>query len=197
MISIRWPDDNSLRYINRGLFVCCLLVNSYVLFAPLWPNVPYLIETKITKPVPLTLTQHSSLEAIDRNTNRLIIPKLQLEEQIFDGPDAATLNKGIWRRPMTSTPGSGSNTVLAGHRFTYDGPAVFYRLDKLTVGDQIVVVYDHMIYRYQVRSAQTVAPTEISVENSSPNPQLTLYTCTPMWVFNNRLVFTASLEEKL
>ena len=197
MISFGWPKDSSLRRINRGLFACCLLVNGYILLAPLWPKVPYFIDTKITKPVDVDTSSRSSLAALDRSTNRVIIPKLQLEETIFEGPDARTLNKGIWRRPLTSTPDKGSNTVLAGHRFTYQGKPPFYRLDNLSVGDQIVVVYDRKLYRYQVRTTQTVPATAVAIENPSREAQLTLYTCTPLWSLTQRLVFQASLEEKL
>ncbi len=197
MTNLGWPKNSNLRKINRGLLILCLLLNGYVLLAPLFPSVQYVVDTNITKPVHVNASSHSSLSAIDRSGNRVIIPSLQLEETIYEGPDARTLNQGIWHRPASSTPDRGSNTVLAGHRFTYAGPPPFYRLDKLNLGDQVIVVYSHKIYRYRVQTRQTVSPTTLAVESPSSKPELTLYTCTPLWSFTDRLVFKASLEEKL
>lgn len=197
MIKLGWPKDSSLRKINRGLLVCCIAVNSYVLLAPLWPNVTYAVETKVTKPVKVDTDSQSSLTGIDKTINRLIIPKLQVEEPIREGVDERTLDQGIWRRPHTSTPEQGSNTVLVGHRFTYHNQPPFYHLDKLAIGDSIVVVYGQKIYVYHVSGTQVVSPNEASIEALSHEPKLTLYTCTPLWSAAQRLVYTASLEKVL
>lgn len=197
MSTFWWPKDSSLRKINRGLLFVCLIINGYVLLYPLWPNVTYAVKTTITKPVKVNPRSDASLLKLDRTTNRLIIPKLQLEETIYEGPDEATLSRGIWHRPNTSTPDKGSNTVLAGHRFTYTTEPPFYHLDKLDVGDRIIVVYNKKIYVYRIQTNQTVSPNEASVEAPSIKPELTIYTCTPLWTAENRLVYTSPLEETL
>jgi LPXTG-site transpeptidase (sortase) family protein len=197
MTSLKWPKNSSLRKINRGLLVCCLAINGYVLAAPFWPNVSYAVATKITKPVKVNTSDESTVTSIDRTTNRLIIPKLQLEELIHEGLSEHTLSQGLWRRPHTSTPTAGGNTVIVGHRFTYRSQPPFYHLDKLAIGDSVVVVYEKKIYEYRINGTQTVSPNEASIESPNNEPKLTLYTCTPLWSATQRLVFTASLEKEL
>ena len=197
MIKLGWPKDSSLRKINRGLLLCCIALNGYVLFAPLWPNLTFAVQTNITKPVKLNAKDDSSLLTLDRTATQLIIPKLQLKESVYEGADESTLNKGIWRRPHTGKPGENNNTVLVGHRFTYKGQPPFYHLDKLAMGDRVVIVYEHKIYVYRIQGTQTVSPNESSVEALGSEPKLTIYTCTPLWTAKQRLVYTATLEKTL
>lgn len=123
--------------------------------------------------------------------SRLVIPKIALDQHIYEGTSPYLVNKGVWARPNTSTPPKGSNTVLVGHRFTYDGPATFYNLDKVAVGDPIVVYWRGKEYDYKVSETKVVPPTAIDVEAPTKDPQLTIYTCTPLWSAKNRLVVVA------
>ena len=85
--------------------------------------------------------------------------------------------------------------MLVGHRFTYDGAAVFYSLDKLKAGDDAYLVHNQKIYRFVVTSSAIVPPTATEVEAPSNEAKLTLYTCTPLVTAKNRLVYTAELKE--
>jgi sortase A len=102
-----------------------------------------------------------------------------------------SLRLGVWHLPYTSTPDKGGNTVLVGHRFTYAGPAVFYHLDKVQVGDDVTMQWQNKTYTYTVTEVKVVPPTETSVEANTKDPQLTIYTCTPLWTAKNRLVIVA------
>lgn len=129
--------------------------------------------------------------------NTLVIPALNMQEIIQEGPTEATLMKGVWHRPHTSDPSKGSNTVIAGHRFTYRGAAVFYNLDKVKVGDQIVMYWSGKKYQYEVSRTYIVPPTATEIEQPTDEPILTLYTCTPLWTSKSRLVVEAKLMEQL
>ena len=189
MARVRWPKDKQLKKVNRLLLVLIILVNSYVILAPFWPQAQYLVETNITKPV------DDDLSKLDRSTNRLIIKKLQLEETINEGPTQAALQNGLWRRPATSNPELGGNTVIVGHRFLYHGGfPPFYHLDKLAENDQVIVVYNQKIYVYKVFSQKITNPNDTSVEAESFEPVLTLYTCTPLLTAKDRLVYVSNLE---
>ncbi|MBW3568617.1 class E sortase [Candidatus Parcubacteria bacterium] len=183
-----WPSDKKLKKINAVLLVLIILINGYVILVPFWPNVEYTFETKITQPV------KAEFADIDRSSNRLIIPKLQLEEKILENRDASVLDDGIWRRPNASTPDKESNTVIVGHRFTYNSKPPFYHLDKLSVNDQIIVVYDAKLYIYKVSQRRITHPNDQTVEAASQQPRLTVYTCDPLWTAENRLVYTSDLE---
>ena len=85
--------------------------------------------------------------------------------------------------------------MLVGHRFTYDGAAVFYSLDKLKAGDDAYLVHNQKIYHYVVTGSAIVPPTATEVEAPTNETKLTLYTCTPLVTAKNRLVYTAELKE--
>lgn len=186
-----------LKRVNTLLLAVILLTNSYVLLMPLLPKVNYEIKQRVTKPVKVNPADENSVKNIDRSRNHLVMPTMQLDETVYDGQSPSTVHKGIWRRPNTSTPDKGSNTVLVGHRFTYRGPAVFYNLDRLKVSDDVYLVYGQKIYHYTVSSSAIVPPTTSAVEAPTTDTQLTLYTCTPLITAKNRLVYVAALKEIL
>lgn len=191
----RLSADTSLRRINVGLLLIIIAINGYVVVAPLMPRVNYEVKQRITKPV--KVDPEKPAVSIDRNKNHLVIPALQLDEPILDGTNPSIVHQGIWRRPNTSTPEKGSNTVLVGHRFTYDGAAVFYSLDKLAATNDVYVAYNQKIYHYRVEGFKIVPPTAVEVEEPTSDSILTLYTCTPLWSAKDRLVYSAKLVETL
>jgi sortase A len=186
--------ERRLRRVNRLMLVVIIALNGYILLAPLWPNVSYRIKTATTQPL-----AENDFSTLDRSKNHVVIPRLRLDEPIYDNADPKTLDLGVWLRPNTSTPDQGSNTVLTGHRWLYQNPssAVFYNLDKVKQDDSIVVVWSGKIYVYTVNDIKTVPPTAIEVEGPTDNDTLTVYTCTPLWTATDRLVLSASLKEVL
>jgi sortase A len=123
--------------------------------------------------------------------NRLVIPKIALDQHIYIGKSQYLVNKGPWARPNTSTPPKGGNTVIVGHRFTYSGPATFYSLDKVAAGDTVVLYWHGKEYDYKVARKEVVPATAIEIERPTKDSQLTLYTCTPLWSAKDRLVIIA------
>lgn len=204
------PDEtqnkspSKLKYANWLLIALILLINGYVLLSPLIPQLELWWRKQQTKEVAGLPYQTKLDENSDKNDkrsdvpsdNRLVIPKLALNEHIWQGSNKWLLNKGVWARPQTSTPPQGGNTVLTGHRFTYDGPATFYSLDKLAIGDKIVLYWQGKEYDYTVTGTKVVPPTAIEVEESTKEPRLTVYTCTPLWSAKDRLVVVAKLDEE-
>jgi sortase A len=133
--------------------------------------------------------------------NHIVIPSMLLDAPIYEGSIKDTykvLEKGIWRWPNGSTPDKGGNTVLLGHRFTYTNPrGTLYYLNKVSVGDELAVYYNNKKFVYQVAVVKVVPPTDVSIEAPSDTPQLTIYTCTPLWLPHDRLVVVANLEEDI
>ncbi|MET1033370.1 MAG: class E sortase, partial [Candidatus Saccharimonadales bacterium] len=124
------------------------------------------------------------------------IPSLLLDQRINEGNDASTLAKGLWRRPQTSTPASGGNTVIVGHRLTYSNPrGTLYHLDKVQTGDSIGITWAGKNYAYTVREVKVVTAAAIEIEEPTTKPQLTIYTCTPLWLPRDRLVVIATPEK--
>lgn len=121
-----------------------------------------------------------------------------LNQPVLEGPigqQYKILDRGIWRWPQGSTPDNGGNTVLIGHRFTYTNPrGVFYSLNQVKMGDEIGFWWNNKEYLYEVVSIQQVAPSDTAIEKNTPDPELTLFTCTPLWLPKDRLVVVAKLE---
>lgn len=183
--------------INTLLLVAIIAINGYIIFMPLWPAASYAVQ----KGKKEQLTQKvTSTKTPEPETNRLIAPSMLLETPILESPASQayrTLDKGMWRLNKGSTPDKGGNTVLIGHRFTYTNPnGVFYHLDKLNIDDRLAVVWNEKKYVYKVREIKMVPASQTEVEAPTENDQLTLYTCTPLWLPKDRLVVVADLEEK-
>jgi LPXTG-site transpeptidase (sortase) family protein len=190
---MKWPNDEFLRQANRGMLVIIVILNAFVLGSPFWPRLNFEI-AKITKPE-ISIKQADWLDSIDRSYNHIIIPELRLDEKIHEGESLATAHLGVWRRPNTSVPGNDNNTVMVGHRFTYDGKSVFYNLDKLIPDETIIVVWDGKVFVYLTTHQFEAPATAVEIEAPSRKERLTLYTCTPLWSAENRLVVTADLIE--
>jgi len=137
-------------------------------------------------------TANPDLKPIPKD-DRLVIPSIQVDIPIVEGTSSYVLMKGGWRRPQTSTPDKGGNTVIAAHRFLYTSTngSYFYNLDKVKVGDPIVVYWKGVEYDYEVASSKQVPATAVEIESNTPDPILTLYTCTPLWTAKDRLVIVA------
>jgi LPXTG-site transpeptidase (sortase) family protein len=195
------------RRINDGLSVAVAGLAVYIIVSPLVPLLSFWWAQKTDKTDGFVYA--SSLAASEAPAvkvenlkpppveNRLVIPVLKLDQEIYEGPHANTLSKGVWRKPHTSTPDKGSNTVLAGHRFSYSDPSVFYNLDKLKPGDRFSVYWQSREIAYEVNAVRVVSPLAVEIEMPTSESRLTIYTCTPVWSSRDRLVITANPIEEL
>ena len=183
----------SLKNINRLLACLVVLVGLYILASPWFPWLAYQRDVSTKQPTIIAETENAKAT---RSGNYLLIPSAVIDSPILEGINEYTVNNGPWRRPYTSTPDKGSNTVIVGHRFTYS-PSVkdsFYNLDKVDIGDDIVVYWRGARYHYVVSEVKTVEPTAVEIEAPTTDSRLTLYTCTPLWSSSQRLVVTALLQ---
>lgn len=189
-----------LARVNTALLVAILLINGYIIVLPVLPNLLFWVQHRDPQQVQKMEAQiRSDPNPLAENRpqdNRLVAPTMLFDQPINDGPTITTLRKGLWRRPNTSTPDKGGNTVLVGHRLTYSNPrGTLYNLDKIHVGDDLAIWWQGKRYRYSVTETKVVAPTEISVEAATKDARLTIYTCTPLWLPKDRLVVIAKLED--
>lgn len=130
------------------------------------------------------------------HAGQLIIDKIGVDMPIAATADSAEgLAIGAWLIPGTSTPDKSSNTAIAGHRFQHLPPSskTLYLLDKLEVGDEIVVYWQSRKYTYQMSDSEIVLPEDLTVLNATSSSRLTLITCTPIFSTEKRLIVTANL----
>jgi sortase A len=130
--------------------------------------------------------------AVAPQPNHLLIPSIQLDTPVKE----VFVVAGAWEVADyaagylhdTGLPGSG-NTVLAGHAGLRG--AVFRDLGALVANNDIYLDAAGWRYHYRVREAKSVWPNQVEVLDPTPQPVLTLMTCTN-WD-TQRLVVVADL----
>lgn len=134
------------------------------------------------------------LEEIDAT---LFIDSISIEGKIYQGESSKTIDVGFWHFPLSKFPGQKGNAVIIGHRFQYLPPAknTFFNLDKIAVGDEIVIKHKEGDWKYVVTETKVVDDNDLSVVRDSDDYRLTLITCTPLWTSEQRFVVIAKLDK--
>lgn len=174
-----------LKLINKAVYPTLLVVGIFLIVWPFVGDIIFPLQQALDtsdgyefKTELLTPELNQDKPEIPTE-NTLVIPQIGISSKIFDGVDESTLDLGVWRRPNTSTPDQGGNTVLTAHRFLYrSGPNTFYHLGKIDIGDNFIVYWEGKEYDYEVIDKFQVHETQIEVEDPSDEPIITLYTCT-------------------
>jgi len=183
---------------NQFLGVVVILLCTYILVAPALPSATFWWHKSVTKQIPelVAAVQDGRPPDVIPDKNTLVIPSMNLQQEVFESKNQSALNKGVWRFPNASTPAEGNNTVLIGHRFTYNGPAVFYHMDLVKKGDKIVMYWDKKKYEYTVEEVTVVPPSAKEIQQRDVGEErLTIYTCTPLMTARNRLVIIAKPDK--
>ena len=127
--------------------------------------------------------------------DHLVIADVNINMPVFLGDTEKVLNKGGWLFPTTSRPDKGGNSVIFGHRYMYRPPKsnTFWDLDKVNVGDEMILYWKGKTYTYKVFETKIIEPTNLSVIQPSKDSILTVITCTPLFSTKQRLVVTGVL----
>lgn len=186
--------------------ISLILLFTYLALFPLWPQAEYLImqqlvndNTKDVREIDLNNINNIEIQNDDSvlpmvEDHKLIIPKIGVNTEINENLSEDGLEEGVWRKPESSTPDQGGNTVLTAHRFMYtSGPRTFYHLDKMKVEDKFSINWDGQKYEYEVVKIEVVEDDEMRIEGDSDESIVTLYTCTPLWTSGRRLVVIGKL----
>ena len=116
--------------------------------------------------------------------NRLYIPKIDINLPYLAGPASVMEHGAWWRKPENGNPKDGGNFVLSAHRFIMGmtpqqtlRKSPFYNINRLDIGDKIIVDYDGERYGYEINNIFDVQATQTEIEASSTEAKLTLYSC--------------------
>ena len=127
------------------------------------------------------------------------IPKLKIENAVvaIGGED---LSESLIQYPGTALPGEYGNTVIFGHSVLpqFYNPknykTIFSTLPTLKEGDEILVDFDGIRYRYVVVKMVEVSPDDVSIlEQRYDGEYLSLVTCVPPGTYLRRLIVKAKL----
>lgn len=111
----------------------------------------------------------------------LIIPKLDMKKPIYLDATYDHLDWGVAQVEGTSLPLGGMSTrsVIAGHRGWW-GDLMFYNVDKLEVGDEILIDGRTGLLEYRVTGADVISPSDWeSILPVAGKDMVTLLTCHP------------------
>jgi LPXTG-site transpeptidase (sortase) family protein len=195
--------SSMFKTIAKILITGVLIVLVAVVVMPILPELEYRLkpfDENVQPEYPISYTTTEEGEAIEKyitEGNRLFIPKIGVDTQILEGlsEKIISVEEGAWRDPNTAVPTIQGNMVIAGHRFQYLPPntTTFYHLDKLENGDTIKVYWEGKEYIYEVNNIFEVTPDQIWIKEQGSENELTLYTCTPVFTSEKRLVVKAKL----
>lgn len=166
----------------------------------------------VSTEAPATTLDPALIEQFDQAATKngafalLYVPKLRDNAwgtPILSGVADEQLNMGIGHFPTNAMPGESGNFALAGHRMTYGKP--FTDIDKLQVGDEVIVETRDKYFVYRLVADEIVKPTDVWVLNDQPfagvdgtaKGIITLITCEPKWSTKQRWVWWGELTSVL
>lgn len=121
---------------------------------------------------------------------QLKIPKIGVDAVVVEGESLEQLKRGPAHYEGTPLPGQRGNSAIAGHRTTYG--AVFHNVDKLAVGDQIIVQTMQGEFVYKIDAAPfIVKPNQVEVLEDKGDNRITLTACHPKYSLRERIIVTA------
>lgn len=135
----------------------------------------------------------------------IAIPNLNIEAPIIEGVDPfnateyrLALKKGVAHAKGTSFPGEGKKIFLFAHSSDYPWRAgnyntVFFRLNELQPGDEIIIYKDLLPFKYRVTESKTVWPSDVQYLTKNPDENvLIIQTCWPVGTAFKRLLVFAT-----
>jgi sortase A len=82
--------------------------------------------------------------------------------------------------------------ILSAHNDIFG--EIFRYLDQLNPGDEVVLYTNQRVYVYVITRTKVVEPTDISVMEPTADPSITLISCYPYLVDDQRIVVQGRLE---
>jgi sortase A len=110
---------------------------------------------------------------------------------VVQGDGWEQLKKGVGQHVGTPNPGQKGNMVVSAHNDIFG--ELFRHLDQLKPGDEVLVSTATRQWEYRVTGVQLVGPTDVSVMAATERATLTMISCYPYLVDNQRIVVTAEL----
>lgn len=123
---------------------------------------------------------------------RIQIPAIDVDAPVVQGDGWDQLKKGVGQLIGTPNPGQNGNLVLSAHNDVFG--QIFRHLDQLEDGDEVIIYTNQRAYVYKVNQTQVVEPTQVEVLANTQEPVVTLISCYPYLVDNQRIVITAILD---
>jgi sortase A len=112
---------------------------------------------------------------------------------VVQGDGWEQLKRGVGQHIGSANPGENGNVVLSAHNDIFG--ELFRDLDKLEPGDEILISTASRQFTYRVTGLSVVEPTDVSVMEPTTRATMTLISCYPYLVDNQRIVVFAELAD--
>ena len=123
---------------------------------------------------------------------RIQIPVIKVDAPIVQGDGWDQLKKGVGQHIGSADPGQAGNLVLSAHDDVFG--EIFRYLDNLQPGDQIFLYTAQHQFIYTVTETRVVEPTQVEVMAPTSDATVTLISCYPYMMDNQRIVVIAKLQ---
>ncbi|MGB7538752.1 MAG: class D sortase [Anaerolineales bacterium] len=162
---------------------------------PTSPGGPALNEEEIPAGLRPQMQSYLSLAIPTRGPEqpvRLDLPSIgKTNLPVVEGDGWEQLRQGVGHHIGSANPGTTGNVVLSAHDDIFG--ELFRDLDRLQPGDDAVVYTASQKFVYRIIRIRIVEPTDVSVMAPTGRPTLTLVSCYPYMIDNQRIVVTAEL----
>ena len=162
------------------------------------PSDPYRGPPKDYDPDPGDPVFHIEIPAIELNRNKgYVVVEGVGESELQKGPGHYPQCGSGFERPFCTEhaeawPGEKGRVVISGHRTTYGAP--FFRIDRLSRGDEIFVDTKWGDFTYEVTEQRSVMPDDPNVViQNEDEAELVLTTCDPPYSASRRLITYARM----
>lgn len=126
---------------------------------------------------------------------RIQIPAIKIDAPIVQGDGWEQLKKGVGQHIGSVNPGETGNVVLTAHNDVFG--EIFRDLDLLKPGDAVILYTSNQrIFTYLVTSTEIVEPTQVEAMAATEQPVVTLISCYPYLVDNQRIIVRGLLQTK-
>lgn len=123
---------------------------------------------------------------------RIQAPAIDVDAPVVQGDGWEQLKKGVGQHAGTANPGQTGNVVLSAHNDIFG--EIFRDLDRLKPGDPVILYTNQRAYTYVVVDTKVVEPTNVEALADTNQPTVTLISCYPYLVDDQRIVVTARLQ---
>jgi sortase A len=123
---------------------------------------------------------------------RIQIPAIGIDAPIVQGDGWEQLKKGVGQHIGSANPGQKGNVVLSAHNDIFG--EIFRELNRLKSGDKITIYTNQRAYTYVVSDNRVLEPTQVEIMEDTAQPTVTLISCYPYLVDDQRIAVTARLQ---
>jgi len=176
---------SGIGWVFTSMTITGLLLMSFALWGyltPLYQTAKLFVQPAGVNPVMSTTQSQSAANSkpypqFGAQYATLLIPSIEIHTPVFFGDTREQLMKGVGHYSGSYFPGEGGSIIYGGHNNT-----VFYNLQNIKIGDEVLVQTNFGNFRYKVYDVQIINKDALEyITPSKEKEVLIMYTCYPFY----------------